>query len=237
MADRYPLDKGYAIASNVVVQCYGPSPTGSRSNMRPAYAANPLTTVVGNQSNGQTDAYALVSYWTRVYFSVETYTAPSGHTLKFNKIFMLWEDNEIFALGDTGQVMGLDMIEDGGTATHAFVLWNSANESRTYRITIMDHSCVSNVPCNRSSSNFNVWVDDDQDGIKDVSETTELISQGTVTIAANTDLYLVAQHNPTGGEWHDTNSFYGRRLADASFTIVQEGRMRTTGTVQPSLRC
>ena len=176
--------------------------------------------MVGNQPSGQTDAYQYFHYTTRGYLDIQHVSPSHPYFTRLNKVLLLYEDNEIFAMGEGGKVMGVDMVEDGDTATHPFVIYNNANEVRTYRIWIQ---AGDNIAVKVHDNRWNVWVDDDKDGVKDPSETTELVGEGTVTLQPHTDLSLVGLHTPG---WQETNAFHNRRSADAGVTIQELDRLR-----------
>lgn len=222
---RYPLDRAYALSENTIVFCFGPAPSGVRSGMRPPYCINPLMTVVGDNPQGQTDAYQYIPYLTRVYFDVLSTETKHPATVKYNKVWVMYERNDIQALGGKGSVLGVDMVTRDEPAIHPFTIFNDAAEARTYRITVM---AGGNLAFDSSKDALRIYVDANANGIHDDGENTELEPTGTVTLQAETDLDLVAVHRPNWDSTYDTNERYGRRFAPAGITFQELGRMRMT---------
>ena len=222
---RYPLDRAYALSENTIVFCFGPAPSGVRSGMRPPFCINPLLTVVGDNSEGLTDAYQYISYLTRVYFDILSTETKHPATVKYNKVWVMYERNDIQALSGRGSVLGVDMVTRDEPAIHPFTIFNDAPEARTYRITMM---AGGNLAFESANDSFRIYVDTNANGARDAGEDTELVPAGTVTLEAKTDLNLVAIQKPNWDSTYDTNERYDRRFAPAGVTLQELGRMRMT---------
>lgn len=221
---RYPLDKIYALNQDTIVACFGPTPSGVRGDMRPPYFSNPLATVVGEDANGHTDAYAYLPYLTRIYFHLKGGNAMHGLDVKFNKVFVLYERNDVFAMSGKGAVLGVNIVEAGQTAEHPFTIYNNAAQNRDYRI-IMMAAPPRNLPLSGASSHFRLFIDANGNRKKDANETQELIPNQTITLTAQTDLALVALHTPNFAA--SKQQRYGRKFAQAHVTFQQPKRMRS----------
>ncbi len=222
---RYPLDRAYALSENTIVFCFGPAPSGVRSGMRPPHCINPLMTVVGDNEQGLTDAYQYVPYLTRVYFDIHSAETKHPATVKYNKVWVMYEKNDIQAISGKGSVLGVDLVSRDDLASHAFTIFNDAPEARTYRITVM---AGGNLAFDSASDSLRIYVDANANGTRDPGENTQLIPTETVTLTAKTDLDLVAVHRPNWDSTYDTNERYGRRFAPAGITLQEIGRMRMT---------
>jgi hypothetical protein len=222
---RYPLDRAYALSENTIVFCFGTAPSGVRSGMRPPFCINPLMTVVGDNAQGLTDAYQYICYLTRVYFDIHSTETKHPATVKYSKVWVMYEKNDIQALSGKGSVLGVEMVRRGEAATHAFTIYNDAPEARTYRITVM---AGGNLAFTSASDSLRFYVDANANGTHDAGEDTELVPAGTVTLPAKTDLDVVAVHCPNWDSTYDTNERYRRRFAPAGITFQEIGRMRMT---------
>ena len=224
---RYPLDKAYALNQNTIVMCFATAPSGVRSGMRPPYSYNPLMTVVGENGEGLTDAYSYVPYLARVYFDLLPGGADAQYplTVKYNKVFAVYEQNDIQALGKDGAVLGVDMVEDGNPGLHPFTIYNSAAEDRSYRVIMM---ASGNLAMTSPSNHFRLYVDDNGNEQLDADETTELAPNQVVTLPAGEDLHLVAVQRPSWGSPYHTKERYGRQFAPAGITFQEVGRLRMT---------
>jgi hypothetical protein len=222
---RHPLDKAYALGENTIVFCFGPAPSGVRSGMRPPFSINPLLTVVGDNAQGLTDAYQYVPYLTRVYFDLHSAETKHPATVKYNKVWVMYEKNDVQALSGKGSVLGVDVVSRGQPAAYPFTIFNDAPEARTYRITVM---AGGNLALDRASDVLRIYVDANANKTRDAGEETELVPAGTVTLPAKTDLDLIAVHRPNWDSSYDTNERYNRRFAPAGITLQEVGRMRMT---------
>lgn len=222
---RYPLDKAYALSENTIIFCFGTAPSGVRSGMRPPFCANPLMTVVGDNSQGHSDAYQYIPYLTRVYFDILSTETKHPATVKYNKVWVMYESNDIQALSGKGSVLGVDMVARKEPASYPLTIFNDAPQSRTYRITVM---AGGNLAMDRASDTLRIYLDANANGVRDEDETAELVPAGTVTLQAKTDLDLIAVHRPNWDSTYDTNERYGRRFAPAAITLQEVGRMRMT---------
>jgi hypothetical protein len=222
---RHPLDKAYALNENTIVFCFGTAPSGVRSGMRPPFCINPLMTVVGDNSQGLTDAYQYVPYLTRVYFDILSTETKHPATVKYNKVWVMYERNDIQALSGRGSVMGVDMVTRGEPAIYPFTIFNDAAEARTYRITVM---AGGNLARDSATDALRIHVDANANGARDAGEDAELAPAGAVTLPAKTDLDLVVVHRPNWDSTYETNERYGRRFAPAGITLQEVGRMRMT---------
>jgi hypothetical protein len=225
MYQRCPLDKAYALSENTIVFCFGPVPSGVRSGMRPPFSINPLMTVVGDNADGLTDAYQYIPYLTRVYFDIHSAETRHPATVKYNKVWVMYEENDIQALSGQGSVLGVDMACWDEPAIHPFTVFNNAPEDRSYRLTVM---AGGNLAFDSTNASLRIFIDENGNRIRDAGENTELVPAGTVTLPAKTDLALIAVHRPNWESTYDTNERYNRRFAPAGITLQEVGRMRMT---------
>jgi len=219
-----PLDKAYALDENTIVACMGNSPKGVRSGMRPPYSYNPLMTVVGDNAEGLTDAYAYIPYMARVYFDLADAEARHPLNIRYNAVWALYEHNDIFAMSGKGSVLGVDMILDGETATYPFTIFNNAPEDRSYLMTMM---AGGNLPLRDPSSHFRMFIDENGNKIKDADETQELFPAETLTLTAKTDIHLLLIHTPDFDSGYQSKTRYGNQFAQAGVTLIEVGRMRS----------
>jgi hypothetical protein len=222
---RYPLDKAYALNENTIVFCFGPVPSGVRSGMRPPFCINPLMTVVGDNSQGLTDAYQYFPYLTRVYFDILSTETKHPVTVKYNKVWVMYEKNDIQALSGQGSVLGVDIVAKDEPAIYPFTVFNNAPESRIYRITMM---AGGNLALDSVNDALRIYVDANTNKMRDAGENKELVPGGLVTLQPGTDLDLIAIHRPNWDSTYDTNERYDRRFAPAGITLQEVGRMRMT---------
>ncbi len=222
---RYPLDRAYALSENTIVFCFGPAPSGVRSGMRPPHCINPLMTVVDDNAAGLTDGYQYIPYLTRVYFDVLSTETKHPATVKYNKVWVMYEKNDIQALSGRGSVMGVDLVTRGQPAVYPFTVFNDAAEDRTYRVTVM---AGGNLARDAATDALRIYIDANRNGRRDAGENEELVPAGTVTLRAKTDLDLIAVHRPNFESTYDTNQRHGRRFAPAGITLQELGRMRMT---------
>jgi hypothetical protein len=222
---RYPLDRAYALSDDTIVFCFGTAPSGVRSGMRPPFCINPLMTVVGDNAEGHTDAYQYIPYLTRVYFDILSTETKHPATVKYNKVWVMYERNEIQALSGEGSVQGVDLVTRDQGATYPLTIFNDAAEARTYRVTVM---AGGNLARDSATDTLRIYVDENANGTRDEGEQAELEPAGTVTLQPKTDLDLVAVHRPNWGSTYETNERYDRRFAPAGITLQEIGRMRMT---------
>lgn len=222
---KYHTNKAFAIDSNTVALCIGPTPTGVRTAMRPTYAANPLMTVVGNDENGVTNAYSYVNHLTRTYIQFQPNFVEARHPLdlKLNRVWMMYEEDEIFAGNASGGVLGVDMIESGQSATYPIVVHNRAADDRQYRIYM---AAGGNTYMDKPSEQFKLYVDENKNQILDADEMTELPPYAIIEIPANYNMWLIAVHKPDFGDNTQTRDRYGRNFAHATLSLIEVGRLR-----------
>ena len=225
---RYPMDKAFAITPNTFLACMSDAPTGVRSGMRPSYAYNPLMTVVaGKDKDGYTNAYSYMPHLGRIYFDI-----TSGGTLakfplevKYNKLVMLYEHNDIMAIDCDKGVLGVDMVEEGDSAVYAFTVYNNAPEDRTYRIFMMAaKSSGGTMQMDAPGDHFRIFLDENGNGEKDENEVTEIKPTKTITFTAKTDYHFIIQHNPLNALVGKQR--YGFSFGHAGVTFQELNRMR-----------
>ena len=127
--------------------------------------------------------------------------------MKYNKVWVMYERNEVQALSGKGSVLGVDMVTRGEPAIYPFTIFNDAAEARSYRVTVM---AGGNLALDSGSDTLRIYVDANANGTRDAGENTELLPAGTVTLRAKTDLDLLAVHRPNWDSVYDTNERYGR---------------------------
>lgn len=224
----HPLTKTFAVAESTIVMCFTPTPSGGRTDSKPNYWANPLMSVVPNDSRGQTLAPEYFNYVTRAYLDVgggAKVTYPI--TIKFNKVFALYEHNEIFAMDKTGGIMGVDIVKDSTSAYYPFVVYNWAKSDRMYKPTLIMGDLPYGVPTGRETYPlYRVYIDDNKNGILDANETTQIISTVPFLLKANTNLHLIIKHTPKWSDGYNVRIKYDRKLFQAFFTIQEVGRLR-----------
>jgi len=166
-----------------------------------------------------------VPYLTRVYFDVLSTDTKHPATVKYNKVWVMYERNDIQALSGKGSVLGVDMVTREEPAVFGFTIFNDAPEARTYRVTVM---AGGNLAFTAASDTLRIYVDANANGVRNDGEDTQLTPADTVTLPAKTDMDLVAVHRPNWDSSYDTNERFGRRFAPAGITFQEVGRMRMT---------
>ena len=225
---RYPFDKAYAVSESTIVMCFAPAPEGVRSGMKPVYGANPLMTVVPADSFGQTMAPEYFNYITRAYVDVGGY-AKTRYPVNFkiNKVFALYEQNEIFAMNKSGGIMGVDLVKDSVSAYYPFIVYNWANTDRMYRPTLTAGDGPLGPPKGRvTNAHFKIFIDDNKNGSLDSNEVTEIVPSLPFELKANTDLHLILRHTPNWASGYNRQEKYGRFLWQVFFTMQEPGRLR-----------
>jgi hypothetical protein len=145
--------------------------------------------------------------------------------VKYNKVWVMYERNDIQALGGKGSVLGVDMVTRGEAAIHPLTIFNHAPEARTYRVTVM---AGGNLAMDSLNDTLRIYVDANANGVRDSGEDTQLVPAATVTLPPNTDLDLLVVHQPNWESGYETNERHGRRFAPAGITLQEIGRMRMT---------
>ena len=233
---RTPADRLYAIDDTTLVACMGETPTGIRSGMGTSYAANPLLSIGHHDSNGITTAPNYLNYITRVYWQAEmdpNSVANYPLTIKVNKIWAMYEKNDIIALADGGKTMSVDMVQNGGTAYYPFTIHNDANNDRTYRIFVAMGANTTFKNLSQTVNGdavFKVYQDLNGNKLLDDNErNAELIPQETITLAANTNAEFIIEHRPDFSRVNDSKILHNRRYVHGSISLIEDGRMRSAG--------
>ena len=226
---RFSNIRTFALSAETFVSCFGPNPRGVRSGGRPPWNSNPLMTVVGDNPQGETDAYSYWNYVTRFYWDLESdhntsYTFP--FTRKINKFWFMYEDNDVFAYEGNGSVLGTDIVETGNTATYPFIVDNDAGENRDYQISFM---AGGNGPLDPDragqDTHFRVYVDENQDQAVDGGD-TEVFSFDTITLTASTNKHFLIQHTPNFSNTEQTEVRWSRNFAPGNVLLQEVDRMR-----------
>lgn len=228
----YPADRIFALDKDTFVACIGNIPTGVRSGERPTYAANPLLTLGGDDANGITNAFSYLKYLTRIYFRfASTYDASKGEDtsatypfdIKINKFWMMYENNDIFAMNH-GSVLGQDIVKQGQSAYYPFTLYNFAPQDRTYRLFIAMGGAQ---PLSSPFAGISLIEDLNNNGKIDAGEPV-INPYDTITFKANTNYHFIIKHSVDF-----TNSYYGvltahnRKFAQASLSFIELNRLRS----------
>lgn len=228
----YPSDRVYALDENTIVACMSNRPAGVRTPMRMPYAWEPLATMGGVDANGETQAASYFNHLTRIYFRLQdtvNITATHPLTLKINKFFMMYEDNDIFAATGTGAVLSEKMVVDLEYADHPFTVYNNANESRTYRTFLFNRDTLPIKPGGFNDQGKYVLYDDaNGNGVIDVGE-PEIRPYELVTLAANTDKKLIIRQYADFTGWYGCYTHHGRCMTQGSFAIQETTTLRSAG--------
>jgi hypothetical protein len=228
----YPADRIYALDKNTFVACIGNIPTGVRSGERPTYAANPLLTLGGDDINGITNAFSYLKYLTRIYFRFSsTYDPTKGEDtqatypfdIKINKFWMMYENNDIFAMHH-GSVLGQDIIKQGEVAYYPFTLYNFAPEDRTYRLFVAMGGAQ---PLANPSPGISVIEDLNNNGKIDSGEPT-INPYATITLKANTNYHFIIKHAIDFTNFYDgVLKSHNRNFGQATVSFIQLNRLRS----------
>lgn len=223
---RYPNDLVYALDKDTFVACMGENPSGVRSGARPPFNINPLMTVVGS-TDGVTDGYLYGNYLTRVYMDILGMGFANAQyplTIKYNKFWVMYEKNDIVAMSDNGDVMGVSATTAGGFVDYPFTLYNSAATDREYRVTLMDGN---NLAVEKSSAVIKLYIDENNNKQLDSGE-IEIKANQLLTLKGNQNKSFIARHTPDFSHQYvyTVNSTTG---AFASINFKENGRMRSTG--------
>lgn len=221
----YPTDKIYAVNSNTLVACISDIPTGVRSGMRPTYAANPLLTVVGDDANGITNGLSYINYLTRAYFSFNHGAiANYPFDIKINKFWLMYEENEIFALGGRGSTLGQGVAQSNQPVDYPFTVYNRANEDRTYRV-FMSMGGVQ--PLSQTKENFKLYRDLNNNGLVDFDD-IEMSPYSLLILSAHTDAdFIIRQTVDFDNIWHGVLTRHERKFSQGTVTFQEVGRMRS----------
>jgi hypothetical protein len=230
--DKPPADKIFAINQNTLVICMGDIPTGVRSDARPTYAANPMLTLGGVDSSGKTTAANYLNYITRIYWNAEIDPATLANypfDIKINKLWVMYEENEIIAFeqGGRGNTLGLEMTKDGESVINAFTLWNDADETRQYRVLISHANNLILSPTSPDAENFKIFEDTNNNGLLDSAElSNQILPNSTILMAPNENKSFLIEITP------DFNHLYakerhGRKFFHGTIGFVEQGRLRS----------
>ncbi|MFT6905425.1 MAG: hypothetical protein ACJAS1_002081 [Oleiphilaceae bacterium] len=228
---QFPPHKAFAIDQSTIVTCIGPNPTNVRSGMRPAYVANPLYTLVGNDSEGITNAYSYINYLTRIYLQWHGGKAEAIHPLdiKLKKVWLMYEENEMMLLGgeDSKSVLSVNMIEKNGSAHYPVILLNSANETRFYRFFV---NAGETVAIKSPVDQFKLYLDANKNRVLDNSESLEEVNPYSILeLPANTSQRFIAVHSPDFDSGYQSKERYGRKFAQSTIAFIEVDRLRSTG--------
>lgn len=235
-ANRPPADRIFAIDNNTLVACMSEIPTGVRTGMGDSYASNPFLTLGGHDSEGITNAANYLNYLTRVYWQVEldpNSLANYPLQIKINKIWAMYEENEILALGDGGKTLGVDMVTTGGTAYYPFTLWNDATDERTYRIFMASGSNTiykNAAQTETRDRTFKVYIDANNNKTLDDDELpSALLPNDLITLQPNINTSFIIEHRPDFSRFNDNKKLYDKRYFHGSISFIEDGRLRSTG--------
>jgi len=225
---RPPADKIYAIDDKTLVICMGDIPSGVRSGMRPSYAANPFLTIGGVDSEGVTISGNYLNYITRIYLQAEMNPESIANyplTIKINKIWVMYEENEIIAVGDKGKTLGVDMVMQSDSAYYPFTILNAAEEDRTYRVIMNSNS---NIIFKKIYDSFKVYLDTNNNNILDDSESISPIPPNeTITLSANQNASFIIKHTPDFSRIKDRKMRYKKKFLHGSVSFIEVGRIRS----------
>jgi hypothetical protein len=222
-----PTDQVYALDQDTVVACISSIPTGVRQGMRPTYAANPLLTLGYNDPNGITNAGSYLNYLTRIYFRLGgRYTkATYPFDIKINKIWMMYENDNIMLTSGSGSKISQKMVELGNTSTHSITLSNFANKDRTYRLW-MSYGGI--LPLNGPSDKVRFFIDTNKNDIIDSTE-PEYVSSDVIDIPANSNMNIIINHTP---DFTDSNEApierWSRKFSQITLSLVELDRLRSS---------
>lgn len=226
--NRPVISRAYAIDSQTVALCIGEIPNGVRSGMRPAYAANPLLTLGGRTVKGETTALNYINYLTRIYADIDmqpTTKATYPFNIAINRVWMMYEENEIFAIGLNGETLGQEIITENETAHHPFDLFNRAKEERSYRLI---QNMGGNMFQTSSIKAFTVTIDKNRNRVIDSDERTAIIEPNSViTLKPDESLALIISHKPNFNSGYHTKVRHGRKFSHGSISFLEEGRLRS----------
>mmetsp|Transcript_2206 Transcript_2206/g.2559 ORF Transcript_2206/g.2559 Transcript_2206/m.2559 type:complete len:602 (+) Transcript_2206:42-1847(+) len=232
--DRFPLDRAFAVADNVFVVCFQEAPSGVRAGMRPPYMANPLLTTVRDNDEGLTDAFLYWNHVTRAYFDVNggrvgVRGANYPVIQRTNRVWLMYEANDVFAMSGVGSVLGVDLVEANSSAVYPFTVWNAASETRSYRVFMT--SAMANLAHDKAVEDWKIFNDTNNNGVVDEGE-PEIYSEMMIELQADTDLHLVGVHTPDWqGYLMHQQVRWERQFDHAVFTIKEYGRVRGTSYV------
>jgi hypothetical protein len=219
-----PPDQSYAVDSNTHVMCMGNIPSSTRSSMRPVYISNPLLTLGGEDENGNSTAPSYMNHLTRVYFDFLAGVAKVNYpfNITLNKIWMMYEENDIFLADIGGGTLGVDVVAQGDSASYPIILFNNANTDRTYRLFMAMGDSQHRY---KDSDDFQLFIDSNANKELDGEELSSLIPANTTfTVPANTSQLYILVHTPSvtsGGERH------GKKYHQGTISFVEEGRLRS----------
>lgn len=228
----YPPDRVFAIDLNTIVACMNNRPNGVRSGMRMPYAWEPLATLGGVDANGVPQGASYFNHLTRIYFrfsNTDDVIAKYPLTLKINKFFMMYEDNDIQAATSSGAVVSEKMVSNGQYADHPFTIFNSAAEERTYRVYLFNRSALPlNISVPRTMDPYLLY--DDTNGNGEVDEKEPLIAPyQLITLEANTDRKFIIRQTADYNGWYGCYERHSRCMTQGSFAIQELKTLRNTG--------
>jgi hypothetical protein len=222
-----PTDRIYALDQDTIVACISSIPTGVRQGMRPTYAANPLLTMGHNDLNGITNAGSYFNYLTRIYFRLggRYTTATYPFDIKINKIWMMYEHDNLILASGSGSKMTQKMVNFGNTTTHSTTLTNFVNESRSYRLW-MSYGGI--LPLNGPSDAVKFFIDNNKNGIVDQTD-TEYNALDVISIPANSKLDILIEHTPDFASTAVSPiPRWDRNFSHVTISLVELDRLRSS---------
>lgn len=234
-----PTDKIYALDARTLVYCAGDMPTGVRSGMRPAYANNPLQGVIGHGADGKP---LTPNYWnsvTRVYFQFDNpreSLATYPYQIKINKLWMLYEPNDIMLLTDQGNdVVSNRFVASNDQAVHQIMIHNLTNKGadpkgyRDYRLYVVEGGAT---PENQKARWMSVYIDNEQGGQAGVVDETdtEVKPMDIIRLPNGDSKRLLVMHRPDfNHSYSGTFTRFGRRVSQVKVGLQEIGRLRSGG--------
>jgi hypothetical protein len=220
-----PPDRSYAVDSNTHVMCMGNIPSSTRSGMRPVYIANPLLTLGGEDENGISTAPSYMNHLTRVYFDLGLGVAKVNYpfNMTLNKIWMMYEENDIFLADRDGGTLGVDLVTQGDSAVYPIILFNNAITDRTYRLFMAMGDRQHRY---KDSDDFQLFIDSNANKVLDEEElsSTLIPANSIFSVPAKSSQHYILVHTPnftSGGERH------GKKYHQGTISFVEEGRLRS----------
>lgn len=225
---RVPVDRAYAVDENTILMCIGTIPSDVRAAMRPAFAANPLLSMGGEDGRGITNGLSYLNYLTRFYWAYANYTTNLTYpwTMSLRKVFMAYEDDEIFAMTKDGATVSDDMVELNDWAYFPFTVVNTADEDRDYYL-VINGSDVFHLQTTKSY--IKLYEDTNDNGILDGTEgDNEIAPTSVVTLTANTDKSFILARQGTfdvGSQY--PSDLHGTKVIVSSLSLAEKGGMRS----------
>jgi hypothetical protein len=222
------LDHSYALNDNTFIFCMGDNPNGVRGAMRPTYGSNPLMTVVGDNENGETDAYSYINYVSRIYFDIaSTSQTKYPNNVKITKAMMLYEKNDIFAMTGNGSILSTDIVNSGQVSYFPLTVYNNASKSREYMTFVSYKDVFPEVK--KSKNDFKIYEDLNSNMILDLFEeviSNEFIPGETFNLSAYENLDLIIKTISNFAEYGATFR-HGREFIQGHITFKELGRLRS----------